>query len=559
MTGLCLVLSAAPVAAQELKPVLTLKIAAPGDLLQIAEKFAGMTGTTETLRDAVAPLEELKGFNTQGPFGLVLHSNGTEIKEPVLVLPIENPDAMPRDAEMLMPINMLRTQMKKRGEGEYLFNSPVGPYAVKQIKGFLVIAQEDSKVALPDDPAELVADLKDYTIGLRLDLENTDLDSIRAFLAPIQMMAALGGGLQVSEAMETLNEQLELLYNEVASATLGVAVDPKTAAVTLAADVKPRKGSDSEKQLLKVKDAQTIFAGFRGGPDAVIACNGVDYITEASAQTGRDTLDAALDGFLEQIVEQAETDENVEFAEAVAESFRKVVQSLLVEGYSDVAFSLEADGLCLGAMTLGDTADLEKFASQLVAWAEQHHDNAEIEEFLKKHHKKNYETIEGFQLSRLTIPLTELAAEAHEIPEAWRNTTLFCHYGVQAGKAVALAVGSDEAKTANAFKTALTATRTPKPVEQPVFSMSLRSLGLFLKPFESLVDDESYSNFVASLAAAPPDARITATSSIVGDRTQGNITVDGHVVSILIDVFGKILAENASSEDQLDRSGVREL
>ncbi|MDR0610868.1 MAG: hypothetical protein LBG58_12210, partial [Planctomycetaceae bacterium] len=415
VTTLCLSLSllfATSLQAEELKPFITVKVASPETLLNVAGKIAELAGTSKDFENAVAPFKELSGLNPKGSIGFVLHSNGQELKEPILILPVKNLDAV-----NLPGFETVTTGLKKLSDEKYVINSPLGNYLFYQKNDFIVVVAEDSALTIPDNPQTLFAEFEKETLGIKIDVENASLDAIETALAVPQMLLAMQGGPQATQAIEQFNETLEKIYEVVSSFSMGISFDPKTADLNLTYVAVPKKDSELEKILVNYKTAKTRFSGFIGNKnDVIVSMNSVETSTPTDIDVSIASVNQLFDAVLLQIEEQSETDEEIEFGESIVESLKKILIASIAKGASDAGASLDADGTLLFAMTVGETAELEKLGVKIFDWIKKEHDEEDVKEFLKKYFKKNYTAIEGFNVSSLKIPLEEAAA-GHELPE----------------------------------------------------------------------------------------------------------------------------------------------
>lgn len=559
--GLCLVLpglalpmfTSPQAAAEELKPFLTVKIADPETLLGVAEKIAQLAGVSDDFNEAVGPFRGLEGINAKGPIGFVLRTDGEELKEPILFLPIEDVN------DVILPgFDMIAASLMEEGDDEYLLSTPLGAYRVKAVKGFLIATPQESEAELPDDPTTLVAGLEKYTLAYKIDVENASLEAIEAFLAPLQMLMAMQGP-EMSEAIENLNEQVELIHGEFRTCTIGMTFDPKTADFEVDAEFVPRKDSDSEKQFAFLKDAKTAFGAFLGGENTVFSSNGVGKYSESDVELTMKSLDQIFAGVMEAVEENAEEDEDIELAENVIESIKKILKSTMEKEVGDYAISLDTDGLLLGAGTIGDTEELRKLYKMVVERAKAVHEDAEeIDGFMEKNLKKGIETVEGFKISGLTVPVAELAAE-HDCPVDLKDLTISIFWGVKENEAIAFAVGPDAAKAEAALKKGLAGTKNPVAVKQPALLFDMQKLGVLLKKYGDLLKEGDQEETVAKvldlLTSAGQNAKITA--SVQGDakKMSVNFKVDGKA----IEVFAELIKLVADETGALDRGSIRDL
>jgi len=210
---------ASPMLHAESKPVLTVSTANPETLFNIAEKIATLTGTLDAFNDSTAPFKELKGIDPKNPLLFVLHAEGTEFKDPLLFLPITDL------AKVELPgFEMLLAQAKKESEGKYLINSPAGAFILTQKKGYLVASSESSEMAIPDDPAAFIKGLETYSLGFRVNFENTSAEAVQMLLAPLQLLAGMQGGEQAMQAFEQINQSVEMCCKEFRSITIGLSM-----------------------------------------------------------------------------------------------------------------------------------------------------------------------------------------------------------------------------------------------------------------------------------------------------------------------------------------------
>ena len=553
VTGICLtiaLLQAVSLRAEELKPFLTLKIADPGTLMNVAEKIADLAGQRRDFDAGVASFRDLSGLNPKGPFGLILRSDGEEIREPIFVLPIEKLEDV-----NLPNFEAVMASAKKEGDGKYVLNSPLGLYNMYQKKGFVLITTADSEGPLPEDPAKLFAGLENYTLGFRVDLENTSLDSIEVLLAPIQMILAMQGG-QAAQSAEQLSEAIELLHKEYRSVAGGIVFDPQTASLDFIGTYVPKKGSNAEKMIGAFKDMKTSFSGFAGmGADTIFSLSGIESDTQVDLEASMNAIDQILDGLLEQAEEQAETDADFELAETVAESFRKVVESTLKKGKYDFGCSMNAQGTLLLASTIGDTVELRKGMKAIFDHITTTFGEDEVNDNIGKYLKKEFETVEGFKISSFTFPFADIPDD--DVPQTLKDKTVAAFWGVKENEAVALALGLDAKETEKKFREALEKTKSAVPVKQPLAFFAIQPLGKLLEKYVPKdMQDDTAEKVIALLSASPTDAKITLTTSLTGEAMEVKVSSSGTMVTTLANLF-KILAASDIAES-LDNTTIRD-
>ncbi len=556
VSGLCLSLAlllTASAVAQEtaaMKPFLTLKFADPATLVSVAEKVADLAGKRREFDAGFASFRELGGINKTGPFGLILQSDGEAIQMPVVVLPIESFGAL-----SFPNVEALLANAEKDGD-KLIFGSPLGDIVAHQRKGFVLVTPSASAAPLPEDPIKLFTGLEKYTVGFRADFENTTLESIETFTAPLSLMMSMRGA-EGAKAAEQFGTVVNLLHKEYKSISGGLVFDPKTAALDYVVTVTPKKGSAVEKQLAALKDMKTALSGFTSmAPDAIFSVNGSqngvpqDDEQVAMAMT---TIDQAIDGFLEQFADQAETDKEFEQAEIAAKAFCNVIEASMKKGSSDLGISMNANGTILIAAEVGDTQELKKANQAIVNMLQARGARGEeAAAALEKYWKKDFETVNDFKLTSLIIPLAELAEAS--LPSTLADKTLTFFSGIKDGEAFALAVGLDAKEVEAKFRAALAKTGEPVvATQQPIGFFALQPLGkLFDKYIPEENRDGTAEKIIKLLADAPSDAKITLSARAVDDSMEVKYGVSGSTVTtiaelIKIAVAAKVEADEASS------------
>ncbi|MDR2705245.1 MAG: hypothetical protein LBC02_05650 [Planctomycetaceae bacterium] len=552
VTTLCLSLSllfATSLQAEELKPFFTIKVASPETLLKVAGKIAELAGTSKEFEATVAPFKDLAGLNPKDSIGFVLHSNGEELKEPILILPINDLNAV-----NIPGFETITAGLKKLSDGKYVVNSPLGSYLFYQKNGFVAVVAEESELTIPDNPKTLFAEFEKDTLGFKIDFENASLDAIETALAIPQMFLAMQGGPEATQLIEQFNESLGIIHKEIRSIAFEISFDPKTADLDATYVAVPKKGSESEKQSNDYKNTKTIFSGFLGNPSEVVfSMSHVETLTSTDIEASFVTIDQLCDAVLEKIEEQSETDEEIEFGESVVESLKKILIASTRKGKGDIGASLNADGTLLLAFTISETEELEQVGVKIFDWFKKEHDEDKVNEFLKKYLKKNYTAIEGFNVSSLKIPLEEAAAW-HELPEKLAKETVGVFWAFKNNEAVAVAAGFDFDQTEKLFHQALTKTNTPVPLQQPIYILALQPLGKLLKKYmDSTVPDAA--KVIELLALVEEDAKITASIEVVDAVIHEKARVSGKAVIAFANII-KTLAANENNKT-LDRSKIK--
>ena len=537
VVGLFLASSLALTALQaaESKPALTVSTANPETVYKIAEKIATLTGTLDQFNDESGPFKELKGINPKNPIVLVFHSDGDEFKDPFLFLPITKFESVE-----LPGFETLQMMAQEEGAGKYLINSPAGAFVLTQKRGYLVVSSESSEMPIPDDPTKFLKGLEEYTLGIRLDVENTSADAIQMLLAPIQIAAMMSGDPNVMQVFDQVNEAVETVCEEIRSATIGLTMDPKSGDVNVVVNSVPVPGSDSAKQIAQTKKAETVFGGFLGDKNAVAVISGTETILDSAKEAVENQLDLLISGLLEQVEENADDDDDIELAEAVAESVKKIILATLDSGKIDLGFSLGNDGTFAFGATLGEGKELENISAILFKRIEKMAPSEEeFQQFFGgKRLKINYTTVDGFKLSSYILPFDELDAD---YPPALADKTFYLYWGLKNDAFVLL--GGFDPKSEDLLKKAVADMKKSIPNQGGYLKFSLMQLGNLLKSFQTGDEPEEFELAVKAFLAAGSDANVEIRQTVEQDSLTQTISISGKIW----DALSKIVANERTS------------
>lgn len=560
----------ASIRAAELQPFVTYKVASPNTLISVAEKFASMAGASSNaeFRQFLNTVKNVKGFDLNGIIGVAAAVNDDGDISPLLLLPLTDFEKaeIPNHPQIF---DSIRPFVVKKGEGKFDINTPMGTYAAVQQQNYLVIVPEDAADQIPADAKKLFADLEKYTIGIKLDLEKVEFETIEAKIFGPMLMAATLFDPTAGEQIETVVEVYRELYKEYALLTGGAVFNPQTADVEISTAIVVRKNSNMAKMFAGYKVQPTIFSGFRGTPENTVFALGEsaavgqsNFDDKAMMELGRKHWETIFSGMLEQIEMEDETGETSELAKKAVDSLNKIVETESTKGSGDYALSFNTDGTMLFAFDTASLDEIQKLAALIVEHGNKHIPD-EAKTLITNNVNLNSATVEGFKVSNIKIPLLRVL-EALEGPapdvaqNVWNNVMPGVFWATKGGnkQAIAVAVGLDFAKTEQAFKSALEKTKTAVPVQKPVGNFFIGGLGKFLQQkiypiAEKAVgagptpeDVALFRQVTDTLAAAGNDAVITLDSDVKADRIDGHVRISGKVIQVVISA-GKLAYEAA--------------
>jgi len=533
--------------AAESKPVFTISTTNPETLYQIAEKIATLTGNLDAFNESTAPYKELKGINPKNPIVFVLHTEGDEFKDPILFLPITDLEKIE-----IPGFEMVLAQTKKESDGKYLLNSPAGAYTLTRKKGYLVAAPESSEMPIPDDPVIFIKGMEAYSLGIRVDLENTSAEAIQTLLAFPRLMAGMQGGEQAIQAFDQIDRVVDVVCKEARSMTFGITIDPKTGDSSIVGKIVAKKGSDTEKQIAFLKGAKTAFKAFCGNENAVMSVSyldmGVAEMPDVRKMT-EEGIDQLIAGILEQVEENATEDDDVELANAITKSAKKIILATVLLDKIDFAFSWGNDGTFALGTSLAEGQELGTIGSLLLKRLKKL--SPEVSETVLNKMKTNYTTVEGFQLSSFVFPFKEIAAQDENLPKVLADKTFYTYWGLK-NDAFVLWGGFDP-NSEERLKSAIAATKTlvAGPGSGGFFSMP--QLGKFLKDFQvdQMEAGEGAALVVKTLLQSGADAKITISQTVDKDSLEQQISVNGKVWEAFSKIAGGAAAPGSGGAPNL--------
>ena len=558
-----LLLLPASVRAAELQPFFTLKASSVNTLVGVAEKIGSMSGFADTdeFKEAIKTVKSVKGFDLNGIIGIAAAINSDGGISPILLLPITDlgKAEIPSNPEIF---DSIRPFLVKRGDN-YEINSPFATFIAIQKKDYLVITSEDVVDQIPADPKKLFADLEKHTLGVKLDLEKVDFETIEAQLFGPMLFMAMMSNPEAGEQLEAVIDLYRELFKEFAMFSGGIAFNPRTADIEFSGTAAPRKGSDMAKAFAAYKQQPTIFNGFRGtlgntvfsfGDSAAMPPLSADNaLLNVSSQFNQQQWETILEGLLEQVEMDDDTGEVTELAKKIVDSVQKIIETEQNRGSSDYAASFNTDGTLLLAFDTGSLKEIQNLVAMLVDIAEKK--VAPIASAfnidLKALVKQDYATIEGFKVSSFRVPMERVAPF---IPDenAVKNLTPGAFWAVKnaGGKqAIAVAAGIDFAKAELAFTSALEKTKTSAPVQKPEGMISVQGLGKFMQQVVSpIIENSDMPNLEGAkkvfdiLAASGNDATVTMTGDVKNGKMDVTFRISGKVIEALV-VIGKAAAE----------------
>ncbi len=405
---------AAPLPAQEAKPLVTATFAGYDKLMSTVQYIGNLAnipdlvkGLEEQIKNATGGEKGIPGLDGSKPWCLVVQTKGEEF--PVyLFVPVT-------DFKKLMEVlPKLGLEAKQDGDVYEIGEGPQPMFATGK-GNWAVVAQSAAALKdAPADPMALVGDMyKRYDLAANLAMQNIPQETRKMIVDQLEMGMALGlermpnetdemYALRSNMAKQSLKE-IARGFEEVESVQLGLAVDQQSKSAYLDLDVKAVPGTETAKQVAKMAEAKTDFAGFEL-PGAAITMSISSLLSEQDAAELKRILEAVRAQTMQELESQALGPDELALAKKLLTEVFDVIATNVDAKKVDVGMSLvlEPNAITLVAgAAVADATKLEGVVKKLVEMAGK--DEPEV----AKHVKLDAETYNGVRMHTASIPVDE--------------------------------------------------------------------------------------------------------------------------------------------------------
>jgi len=330
---------------------------------------------------------------------------------------------------------------KELGDGKYEFRVNGQSIYVKEGKGWAYISNDSGYLAnTPANPAETLAALtRQYDIAVQLNVQNIPAELRNLARTQIKSLLANARGGAGDPALQeqmrkNVEKQLDTLFDDVDSVTIGVAIDAKAQNIALEFAMTARDGTDLAKQMALSKDAKSEFAGLATDAAAVSM-----HLITALAPTDIDQVLGNFKALRQQAMKEIDNDGRIpdpsarDTIKGALSSIMDAVESTIKGGKLDLGSSivLEDDEfqMVIGGL-LVDGAKLENGIKKLVELAKNAPDAPQIQ--------LNAGSYKGVNFHVIEVPLDGASDDVQDIFGESVEITL----GIGADR-MFLAVGDD--------------------------------------------------------------------------------------------------------------------
>jgi hypothetical protein len=503
----------AQVSAQEMKPVVVVSLGGYDALMQDVDFLGEITGvpmlSAKTLEDGLNQFTQgqgLKGLDKKKPWGGAVLSDGGFGFKFLVFVPVSDVKGLV-DVFAGPPFGF---SAKDVGNGVFEVQGPAPQPGFAKTQGsYTFFAQNAADLAnLPKDPEALLGGLnKEYDLGVRAFVQNVPQVFRDQILASLKMGMQLG--LQPNpgedpqafalrkQLVEQQLGQLETLFKELETFTLGAKIDGVAKTANLDIGITVTAGSEMAQQLAKVGDVQTDHAGFLM-PDAAVSLSAVGVVSPQEIEQAN--------VMIKSLGEQAknEIDKDGSFPDAKTRDTAKEILDDLI--------GVATKTIASGKVDFGATALLAPESATIVAGGSVA-DGAGVESALKKfvemakselpEIKLDAGKLDGITLHTMTVPIPDPDAqkafgETADLVVGIGAKSVHVAFGRNANEALKKVVGYSAANTSKSV---------------PPFQL-IASLTPILTFANSVEPNPQVEGVVQSLSAAPGKDHVSLVAQI---------------------------------------------
>ncbi len=503
----------AQVSAQEMKPVVVVSLGGYDALMSDVDFLGEITGvpmlSAKMLEDGVNQFTQgqgLKGLDKKKPWGGAVLSDGGFAFKFLVFVPVS-------DVKSLVEVFAgppFGFSAKDVGNGVFEVQGPAPQPGFAKTQGdYTFFAQNAADLAnLPKDPEALLGGLnKEYDFAVRAFVQNVPQVFRDQILGSLKMGMQLG--LQPNpgedpqafalrkQLVEQQLEQLETLFKELDTFTLGAKIDGVAKTANLDIGIAVTEGSEMAKQLAKVGDVQTDHAGFLM-PDAAVSMSAVGVVSPQEIEQAN--------AMIKSLGEQAknEIDKDSSFPDAKTRDTAKEILNDLI--------GVATKTIASGKVDFGATALLAPGSATIVAGGSVA-DGAGVESALKKfvemaktelpEIKLDAGKLDGITLHTMTVPIPDADAqkafgETADLVVGIGAKSVHVAFGRNANEALKKVVGYSAANTGKSV---------------PPFQL-IASLTPILNFANSVEPNPQVQGVVQSLSGAPGKDHVSLVAQI---------------------------------------------
>ncbi|MGL6225065.1 MAG: hypothetical protein ACRC10_00380 [Thermoguttaceae bacterium] len=407
----------APLVAQaaEYKPMLTLTCASFDQCMSTTKTLADLGGARDQHSGVQMMVRQLDGFDTKRPCGIFLFSNGESVS-PVVFLPIKNLDKF-AESGLVAPIFDRANRVKA---GKYRIGTPYGDFLFEQKGDWSYVYPEDMGKLVPADPIALMTEKdKKNAISLYWDFTNTPEDEVLSFCDTLALLIQMTGDMGQVAAFDTMIERLEVLMAEAKNMYCGL-VKNSDGALEVDFQIEGKPGRTLSRMIQNASQDKCDFAGFYNTGEAFSFKQGIKIGPEQ-----RSAIENGINSFFDgAIIQMEDSGLDLMIVDTIAEffdSFREIGNSMFDGRQMNMGGTLFNNGdVVFGSAGAGDK--VKATLNKLIRLGYQY-----APDYAADIVKKDFETVEGYSLTRLTLALDNIPSSY--LPEGLDGKTFYVVVG----------------------------------------------------------------------------------------------------------------------------------
>ncbi|MBR4834346.1 MAG: hypothetical protein IKU86_08480 [Thermoguttaceae bacterium] len=510
---------------------------------EAAERIAAEMKFAEAIETVRAIYGDVQGVDRSKPFGLVVATDGSEIV-PFAFLPVASVEKIE-----FVGASDLKEKIEKTPEGIFLGAAPRLRLLEKDGWLFVFEAGKEAFVPTTDPTAWIDGGEKAGFLSVDVDLTALPKELLEAGFAALRQKAAENAPTDDEAALEQFETTLEYysaIFDSLERVAWTLNVDATTGDLAWGCAVVAKDGSPLAETFAGAQNAETRWGAIAETPNSVFAAiNSGKYsaldreFLEKQQATAFDNAKKALEIGLGDAEELA-----------LAEELFAVVEKFAKSAGADGTFDSASAFACGPVVFSSAVASVD--GSELTAAARKIFDKLKTDEpesagKIGNFVKFDAETVAGFSVSKIDVPLAEFDAE---LPEAfaayWSEKTLAVRFGTSAD-AILLVAGVDSAEADAEFARIAAASKTKTPAPKRA-SLAVAPLANWaLEMFAGSEELTGVARKTLERIAEADDARFEVEYKIDGRRLDARYVVKSDVFRLIGDVVRLNLAARLGS------------
>ena len=498
--------------AADMRTVAVISVADLDSAIATLKAVTAEAGYPDAMSQAEMQLSMLEGFDLKQSVGIVVMADDESFAGYAFLPTADISDTM---------LGMFLAMGEKQADGSIML--PAGamlplPIYVKQSGKWAFVSMMELPKTLPADPVKLLEGMdKQYLLGVKANIANLPKDKVMGMLSVFRMMAQTQAQSENDiEALDASFDQIEMALEQLKTFSFGIAVTPDND-IVIDTSAEAVAGTVLAADMTSMASFKTNQIGFYQSEDSIAAFLLAGILNAIVKQQYNTQLTTFFEGAREGVEEDDLDSLGIAAAKSVLDNVEAMLLSTIETGKIDLGTTLKKDATLLVGATITDGNKLQQaLEKSLVA----------VPEEFQQYVKLNTEQFEGFAVSTIAVPLSDIPSD--DIPKTLISKTATLQIAIK-DTAIAMAFGIEDTVPAD-LKKAITASKTPTNVPEIVAIITPGNIADLLTLIGPIGDDEGFAEMVNIVRACPPDAQITVIDSYSGNTNKTKFVVSGKLL-----------------------------